>query len=243
MNDIMFNKIKKVLFTVIILLIIVVSAGVYYFNDYYHADESALKDVYQTENISVINVDTGLFLDSENNDTAIIFYPGAKVEYTAYLPLLMNISKNNVDCFIVEMPFNFVLFAPDKADEIINKYNYTNWYMSGHSLGGVAASSYTNKHNDKIKGLILIASYPNEKIENTSVLTIYGSNDNVITKDKYEKTEKYMPSNYTKYVIDGANHAQFASYGNQSGDGVANINPQLQKNITVTKIMEFINEV
>ena len=235
------NKLKKSLYMVIVLLILLAGYSIYYFNDYYHADESSLSLINQTENVSLIKTDNGLLLDGPGNDTALIFYPGAKIEYKAYIPLFLNISQNNIDCFIVEMPLNFAFLGTDKADEIITNYNYTNWYMSGHSLGGVAASSYTNKHSDKIKGLIFLASYPTEKLENTSVLSIYGSNDKVLNRENYEKSNEYISSDYTEYVINGGNHAQFASYGNQSGDGIATITSEYQKNLTDNKILEFIN--
>ena len=41
-----------------------------------------------------------------------------------------------------------------------------------------------------------------------------------------------MDYNLTEYVINGGNHAQFASYGNQAGDGVATISNENQRKQT-----------
>lgn len=49
-----------------------------------------------------------------------------------------------------------------------------------------------------------------------------------------------MDYNLTEYVIDGGNHAQFGSYGKQSGDGVATISPENQRIQTEMEILEFI---
>ena len=60
--------------------------------------------------------------------------------------------------------------------------------------------------------------------------------------EAYNKSKPLM-SNLTEYVIDGGNHEQFAYYGSQSGDGVANITPENQQNQTASKILEFINKL
>ena len=65
----------------IIILISIALFGIYYVNDYYHADSEALKYLNGSENVSVSKVSNTLFVDGPGNDTALIFYPGAKVEY------------------------------------------------------------------------------------------------------------------------------------------------------------------
>ena len=99
------NK-KAIIIIILILIVAVFAYGIYYINDYYHADDSAKSYINGSENVDVVKIDNGLFLDGPGNDSAVIFYPGAKVEYTSYLPLLMDLSNDGVDCFLVEMPFN-----------------------------------------------------------------------------------------------------------------------------------------
>lgn len=55
-----------------------------------------------------------------------------------------------------------------------------------------------------------------------------GSEDGVLNLDKYSASLKYMPSDFTEYVIEGGNHAGFGSYGAQAGDGVALITQEKQ---------------
>ena len=50
-------------------------------------------------------------------------------------------------------------------------------------------------------------------------------------------------SNLTEVIIGGGNHEQFAYYGPQSGDGVANITAENQQNQTADEILKFINEL
>ena len=63
------------------------------------------------------------------------------------------------------MNFNLAILSPNRADSIINNYkDIDTWVIGGHSLGGVMASNYALK-NDKIKGLVLLASYPQDKTD------------------------------------------------------------------------------
>ena len=236
------KKIKMALYIVLALIILIVCLSVWYVNDYSHADASVNTYLNGTSNVSVEKVDNGLFLDGPGNDSALIFYPGAKIEYISYLPLFMELANDGVDCFIVEMPGNLAFLGADSADSIIggDKYSYDEWYISGHSLGGVAASSYATNHKDKISGLILLASYPVDDMGNMSVLSIYGSNDKTLNKETYDESKSLMDNNLTEYVINGGNHAQFGSYGNQSGDGIATISPENQRDQTEKAILDFI---
>lgn len=231
---------RKVIFVIAIILIVALAYGAYYVNDYYHADERAQGYLNGTEEVSVIKTDKGLLLDGPGNDTALIFYPGAKVEYTSYLPLLCEISGNGTDCFLVEMPFNLALLDKNAADGIINRYDYKHYFISGHSLGGVMASDYVNETNST-DGLILLASYSTKSIDKP-VLSIYCSEDRILNGEAYNESLPYINENLTEVVIDGANHAQIGSYGNQSGDGIAKISPENEQERIAEEIIKFITQ-
>ena len=52
----------------------------------------------------------------------LIFYPGGKVEYTAYIPLMQSLSEKGILCVLVEMPFNLAVFDMNGADGIKEQY-------------------------------------------------------------------------------------------------------------------------
>lgn len=232
------RKIKIIIIIIVLALILAYSA--FYLTDYRHAEKTATDLLNGTSDVNVSEVSNGLFLDGYGNDTAVIFYPGAKNEYTSYMPLLVNLAGQGIDCYLVEMPFNLAMFGGDSADSIIESGNYSHYIMAGHSLGGLSASSYASKSN-KTEGVILLAAYPTEKIDKL-VLSIYGSEDGVLNKESYEKSKPLM-SNLTEFVIDGANHGQFANCGFQDGDNAGKISSQSQQNITVDMILDFIGRI
>ena len=50
-----------------------------------------------------------------------------------------------------------------------------------------------------------------------------------------------VKNNFTEVLIPGGNHAQFGYYGNQSGDGEANITAESQQNKSADAIMRFVD--
>ncbi len=231
---------KKIIFAIIAIIVLAIFAyGIYYVNDYYHADDDVTDYLNGSGNIDVIKTSNGLLIDGPGNGTAIIFYPGAKVEYTSYLPLLTQIANKDIDCFLVEMPFNLAILGKNSADDIMDEYDYTKYYMAGHSLGGSMASKYINETN-KSDGLILLESYPTDSIDKP-ILSIYGSEDKVLNMEKYNESKSLM-DNLTEIVIKGANHAQVGNYGVQQGDGNATISCEKQQSEITNGIVDFIGK-
>jgi dienelactone hydrolase len=175
----------------------------------------------------------------------LIYYPGARVDPESYIPLAIDISKENITTFIPKMSFNFAVFSPNKALEIVEKYpEIDKWFIAGHSLGGAMAAKVVYENPGLFEGLILNASYPAEnnslKDKNIRVLSIYAENDGLATVEEIDNSRNFL-SEDTKFVmIEGGNHAQFGYYGSQNGDLEAEISREEQKDIIVKEIVEFI---
>lgn len=201
------RKLLITFYIVAALIIILCSTFIWYVKDYYHAVDidSAMSS---TETVSVTATDTGTLFDGPGTTDALIFYPGAKVEPTAYAALLKKLAKSGIDCFLVNMPYNLAFFGINKADSIIDNYSYEHWYIAGHSLGGAMAASYTAKYTDELDGLILLASYSISDLSGATfpVISIYGSNDGILNTEKVASSRSLMPDKYSEYIIEGENY-------------------------------------
>lgn len=234
-------KKKKIIIPILFGIVLCIVAFCYV-NDYYHSEECVQEYLAGNGTVSVIEIKDGLYLDGPGKDTAMIFYPGAKVEYTAYVPLLHKLANHGIDCFLIKMPCNLAFFGQNKAGKIMNSYDYDHWYLSGHSLGGAMAASYAAGRLDKLDGLALLAAYPTKTLasDSFSVVSIYGSEDGVLTMEKMEEGKEFMPSDYTEVCIEGGNHALFGNYGSQDGDHDASITQEEQQNQTVAAIVQMV---
>ena len=60
--------------------------------------------------------DGTLVFKPENATKGFVFYPGGKVEYTAYQPLMAACSQQGILCILMEMPFNLAVLDINAAD-------------------------------------------------------------------------------------------------------------------------------
>lgn len=226
------KKLRIALGIVVLLLALCAGAFFWYVSDYYRAEDVALDVLAQDSGLSVQDNLTVLS-PSVPSDTTIIFYPGAKVEAEAYLPLLEQIKQTGVTCILVHMPFHMAIFDANAAEDVMEQFpEIQHWYMAGHSMGGAMASQFASGHQDEIDGLILLGAYIYGDYPDEKTLTVYGSLN--------QSVENHI--DYTENIveIEGGNHAQFGNYGPQKGDLPATISAAEQQAQTVDAISDFM---
>ena len=240
------SKHSKILLLAIAVLVLVFGACGMYLGDYYHADMDAVEAFVTENSVEVRNdADGNLVFEPEEAAAGVIFYPGGKVEHTAYIPLMKALASEGILGVLVEMPFRLAVFDINAADGIREQYpQIENWYIGGHSLGGSMAASYLEKHADEYEGLILLGSYSASDLSQTdlNVLSIYGSEDMVLNREKYEESKTNLPGNFVEVVLEGGCHAYFGMYGEQEGDGIPMIDNEEQIALTVEEISKSMKE-
>ena len=241
------DKRKRKIFIIVasIVLVIAVLVGVcaIYLGDYYKADDEAI-GAFLPQGIAWKEEPGGnIIFEPDGAKAGLIFYPGGKVEHSAYIPLMQACAEKGVLCIIAEMPFNLAVLDINAADGIQKEYpQIENWYIGGHSLGGSMAASYLQKHTDEYEGLILLSSYSTADLSDVGieVLSIYGSEDQVLNREKYNDNMSNLPKDFKEIVIEGGCHAYFGMYGAQDGDGVPSISNSEQILRTAEYIVQMI---
>lgn len=234
----------KVILAVCLTFLLLLGVGSYtYVADYYHAGEAAVAAMAYQANEVQINEDGNVTWFIPQAPTAgLIFYPGGKVEHTAYAPLLRACAEQGLLCALVRMPGNLAVLDANAADGLPEKHpEITTWYITGHSLGGAMAANYAAAHSDEYSGLILLAAYSTKDLTQTSlrVLSVYGSEDGVMNRESYKKNWANLPADTTEVILEGGCHAQFGSYGPQEGDGTPAISGEEQIRQTAEAIAAF----
>ena len=250
----------------VLLVVLVFAAFKIYTGNYYASDEAAIADLAKdlSDEVHAFEAPEGMvFLPQEQDYKAVIvFYPGAKVEYKAYSGLMYRLAERGYICLLPKMADNVALLSVNAVDtlkqararyEDNEMVDDLDWYLAGHSLGGVAASRYLVENwtpgtgvGDhfpyNFKGIILCASYPVDSLADMDIrlLSVLGSNDKVIKMDNYEDSKQNWPSDSTEYVIQGGIHSFFGNYGIQKGDGEPQITADQQLDETAEVISEWI---
>lgn len=269
------KKVKKFLKWILILVLLAVVGLVLafkiYTHNYYRADISItenFKEILSNDVHSYSDKNGTVFIPQKYKIKAVIvFYPGGKVEYTSYNGLMYELASRGYLCLLPKMPENLALLKTNAVDSLTSGYEVffdaegdLDWYLAGHSLGGVAASVHLGNNlvpakgedpesedalmTSEYKGVIFCASYPAADLShsNLRMLSIYGSNDKVLDLEKYEESKKYWPKDTEEHILRGGIHSYFGSYGIQSGDGEPEITNFMQITQTATIIADWVSE-
>jgi hypothetical protein len=172
----------------------------------------------------------------------ILLYPGARVEPSAYSYKMAHVAQSGVVVIIAKSPLHL---AP--LDWRSPSY-YTNmvpmvkdWYVAGHSVGGVRACQVAGEGN-QFKGLILLASYCANNISGSGmpVLSIGGDQDKLSTPDDINKNKQLLPTTAQYEMIAGLNHAGFGDYGRQDSDGDITLTDEQARDAITYYITTFV---
>ena len=236
------RKTGKILGIVGIILALVIACAIY-LGDYYRADMEKIENFTEQSVVEMQTDENGyLIFEPEQIENGLIFYPGGKVEHTAYIPLMEALASEGTLCILIKMPFHLAVFDINAADGLQENYpKVKSWYLGGHSLGGSMAASYLSKHAESFDGLILLGSYSTADLSDleVKVLSIYGSEDWVLNNENYDKNKENLPDDFKEVIIDGGCHAYFGMYGAQDGDGVPAITNEKQ----ILRTVEAIDEL
>lgn len=192
--------------------------------------------------VRVVDSPTQILLEPQTATAGrgLVFQPGALVDPRAYVPILQQVSRSGVLVVIVKQPFDIGFTAIGAPGPIIAAHpEVTSWAVAGHSLGGVAASSFASGHTDTVKGLILWASYPLGSLADTSlkVASISGTNDGLATPADIDASKPDLPGSTVFTPVTGSVHAFFGDYGPQPGDGTPAVSrDEAQKQIVAATI-------
>ena len=234
---------RRISVTLIILLIAAIGIGAYLL-DYYPPSETAVNQLEElTDSVQIVRGNNMISFVPDDARIGIIFYPGGKVAYESYAPLMELCGENGILCVLLHMPANLAVLDQNAAEGIRELYpQVQKWYLAGHSLGGTVAAIYLSDHAKEFEGLILLASYSTADLSDTKlkVLSVYGSEDGVLNRKAYEENRDMLPEDYKEVIIEGGCHAYFGSYGEQSGDGTPTITPQEQQRQTAQEIINFL---
>ena len=244
------NKFVRALLVLIaIIVLLIAGASFMWVQNASQPDETALAALNSTADVTVSEKD-GMYIFTPSNPSekiGYIFYPGGGVDYRAYSPIMARIAAEGYLAILPSVRFNLAFFDLNRAGPIIEAYpEIDRWVISGHSLGGVAAASFVAENPDNIAGLMLQASQAaNDALKDSDlpVVSIYGTLDGLMTVEDIEATKSDLPTDTIYVPIEGGNHAQFGSYGPQSGDSPATISQEEQWDQIVSVTVEFLDQL
>lgn len=176
----------------------------------------------------------------------LIFYPGARVDYRAYAPVMRRVAEQGYLVVLVPVRLNMALFDVEAGSSVPQSFpQIETWAVGGHSLGGVAASMFASEHA-WVSGLVLWAASPvdeSPRANSLQVLTISASLDRLFPPENVEAANRFYPQDSRFVLLEGGNHAQFGDYGSQPGDLPATISPEEQWTQIARETADFLQSL
>lgn len=239
------GKLRRRLFPVLILLFLAVACVAVWFLRPYPVSEAAVEAMRGGSGITV--TDTAGWIRFEGGQTfqpSVIFYPGTLVQAESFAPLARLLADKGYRVFVAKMPLHLAILDAERANGLFKSFPDDVFVIGGHSLGGAMAAHFAAENPDRVIGVFLLGAYPDQRgdLSETGlpVLSMLGSRDTVVSREKYEVGKTYLPEDAVYISIEGGNHAQFGSYGPQPGDGAALISPEDQWKQTAVMLEQWL---
>lgn len=243
------KKILKIVLLVLVASLVLGAAGFLIWAETPSQPQAAALTALQSDaQVTVTETDQYITFAPANGTatTGFIFYPGGRVDYRSYAPILHQIAAEGYLVALVPVRLNLAFFDLQAGAPVLRDFpQIQTWVVGGHSLGGVAASIFAPQAPE-VKGLVFWASYPaDDKLKNSSlkILSISGTLDGLATPDKIEASRANLPAETRFVPIQGGNHAQFGAYGPQPGDNPATLSPADQWQQTTAAVVQFLQSL
>lgn len=245
----MMKMIKRVVIVLISLIILLLIAFYLWAVLPYSVMEKAELAMISDATVEVIIDKDIQFIPRDGSYTkGLIIYPGTRVDSEAYSYSAKAIAAEGFLVVLANMPLDISILKTNKALSIQKSFpQVSDWAVAGHSLGGASAAFFAKDNPEVLDALIFLAAYPGENTDlsdsGLKVLSLYGSNDGVAMIDEIMKKKHLLPSDTLYVEVKGGNHAGFAHYGDQEGDGKALIDRIEQQDFIVDQITEFLKDL
>ena len=206
----------------LVVIALVVVGVLVWANIVMQGDRARAMDAWTDPAVTITSTDHSIVIapTESASATGLVFIPGAKVDPYAYMFTLSGIvEQSGVTVVITKPTLNLAFFDLRPLDTFTaDAPGVTDWYVGGHSLGGVKACMLAD--SPEVSGLVLFGSYCANDLSDSglTVLSIAGSRDGLSTPEKIADARPQLPDDASLVEIPGLNHAGFGSYGAQPGD-------------------------
>lgn len=217
------SRIRTAGWTALVALVLVVIGFLVWAYSPYRADRAAIVAVIEDAWVDFTTTDAGIVLTprAAEAEAGLVFYPGARVDPYAYVPVMAEVAATTGRVVVIALPPLNLAIADTRPLSTFTAAapRVTSWAVGGHSLGGVRACLLAA--DGGVDGLFLLGSYCANDLSTATLtaVSVEGPNDALSTPAQIDAAEGLLPPSATRVSIPGANHASFGDYGAQSGDG------------------------
>lgn len=219
----------RVLLAVVAVLALLVVGFLVWAHAVMQGERPAALEAWHDDAVAITSHEVGIVIEPVEGGTGegLVFIPGARVDPYAYLYKLSGVAEASGLTVVITKPTLNLAFFDQRPLSTFTALapGVDEWYVGGHSLGGVRACQLAapGASEPQPVGLMLFGSYCANDLAGSGLaaLSISGEHDGLSTPDKIAAAAGLLPDGAEFVELEGANHADFGDYGVQPGDGVS----------------------
>jgi pimeloyl-ACP methyl ester carboxylesterase len=214
---------------------------------------------YQIDGIPIPETDTYLagrnFTAVEETDGSLIYTPansngygimimhGALILPKSYTKSAAYFASRGYTVYLPKGLGRMSIAAVNSSAIRADQMNVKQWFLIGHSMGGMAVLEIAATHNLQIAAVALWAtSMPSDYSKlDIPILFIWGDADGLLPAERFINAQHNLPNTVEYVTLKGANHKNFALYSHQFFDGEASIDWAQQINFANETTHAFFN--
>ena len=166
-----------------------------------------------------------VFRPANPSGNGLLIMHGALIKPRSYAKTAAWFAELGYLVYIPAGPGRLSIGAVDSAGARMADFGLDNWFLIGHSMGGMASLELVSKYGDQVRAAALWASaIPSDyKRLDLPVLYIRGDNDGLLPPERFRQSRANLPDSVEYVMLEGANHRNFAMYSHQFFDNEATI--------------------
>ncbi|MGI9290209.1 MAG: alpha/beta hydrolase [Gammaproteobacteria bacterium] len=179
--------------------------------------------------------------------TGIVFYAGAHCDVRGYTPVLKEAAALGYLVVAPTLPFDFAIFAPNKADEVRAAHpEIEQWIIAGHSMGGAMVGTYADSNRDNLAGMIVFDSHPpasnNLSEVDFPVLLFERARLDGSRSQKFIDNQYLYPESAELVLIPGAQHMYYGSFdgGSYQEEWEPGIDREVMQQVVIDDIKKWL---
>lgn len=209
-----------------VVALVLTGAGAAMMGAWYHIDGQPLPEAakeLEGEHQSTRELDDGSLVVTPKapSGRGLLIFHGALIEPRSYARTAAFFAQRGMTVFLPRGPQRLSIRGVEGAAARMSDFpQVKEWFLLGHSMGGMASLTLAEARPNGIKGIALwAAAMPRDFTKaRVPVLFLWGDSDGLLPAERLVEVKSKLPSSTRYATIEGGNHRGFAMYSHQFFD-------------------------
>ncbi|ARN74400.1 alpha/beta hydrolase [Oceanicoccus sagamiensis] len=186
-----------------------------------------------------------LFTPHQPNGYGLLILHGALIKPKSYSYTAAYFASRGYKVWIPSGVIRLSALSSERIAQQLPQMGNEQWFLLGHSMGGLTALTVANQLSQAPLGVTVWAGGIPQDFSHIPlpILFISGTNDPMLSPEKFKTAKQHLPLSTVYFEINGANHKNFALYSHQFFDGIASIEHLEQINLAHQRTEQFIQQI